>query len=140
MDPMTLMLISSLGGAAIGGLKSELVDKPEFERQEKLRAQDVRYSPWVNMRTQTDNKPTALGGALGGAGYGMAIGQSLGKSGLVKPDVPTTTPAVPAASKIDLGADQMAYMSPSEKSKWLLLSEQMNASPQARSYWESVRA
>lgn len=130
------MLAAMLGGAALGGLKSELVDRPEFERQERLRANDVRYSPWVSMKSVTEKKPNALAGAIGGLGHGMAIGQTLGGS-MAKPTTPTTEPT--GAAKIDLSGDEMISMSPREKSKWLMLSEQMNQSPTARSYWESLR-
>ena len=140
MDPMTIMLLSTLGSAAVSGIKSELVDKPEFERQERLRANDVRYSPWVEMRSVTEKRPSALEGVLGGIGHGMAIGQSLGGSlGGAKASPTLPTPAPTPGAKIDLSGDEMMAMSPREKSRWLMLSEQMNQSPTARSYWESLR-
>lgn len=71
----------AMGGAGLA--KSFLVDKPAAERQAKIRAAQMRYSPWTGMKPEAQTaKFDPLGSMLGGAltGASMAGQQAAAQS------------------------------------------------------------
>lgn len=68
--------------AGINAIKSEAVDRPAEQRKRKLRAEEIRYSPYSGIKNFTDVGPTAdtLGATLGGAAQGLGLGQDLEKA------------------------------------------------------------
>lgn len=63
-------------GAGLGLLKGEFIDKPKAERQRKLVAETIRYSPWTHLKPDQVREADPLGSALS---FGLAGGQ-LGNS------------------------------------------------------------
>lgn len=64
--------------AGAGLLKSELSDKPKAEQQRKLRAAEIRYSPWTKMGPTTQvQEADPLGSVMQGATSGMMMGQAM---------------------------------------------------------------
>lgn len=49
MDPITLAAI--MGGTGL--LKSTLVDLPRQKMQQRMRGEEIRYSPWTGMKPDT---------------------------------------------------------------------------------------
>jgi len=74
MEPMTWML---LGGTALDLLERESAKK-EKKKHDKIRAAQMRYSPWTNMAPEAERKvPGMLSTALRGAATGGLIGDFL---------------------------------------------------------------
>lgn len=71
MDPITMALI----GAGVGGAKGMFIDRPREQRQRKLAAETIRYSPWTGMSPKNYEEADLLGstmqGGMAGAGLGM---------------------------------------------------------------------
>lgn len=63
-------------GAGAGVLKHALVDRPKYERQKKLAAESVRYSPWIKTDIPMPQETDLFGSALQGASMGGMLGQS----------------------------------------------------------------
>lgn len=76
MDPLTLAAIM----AAVGVGKSELIDRPQAERQRKMEAAKARWSPWTGIAPGSVKEPDAFGAALQGGLTGAMMGQ-MGSSG-----------------------------------------------------------
>lgn len=84
MDPITISLLSSGVGAAIGGFGAAAKAKEAARREQinsLLGAQDTRFSPFVAGQSrklaETDPGPGMMGGLLSGAVAGFEQGQSL---------------------------------------------------------------
>lgn len=72
------MLPIILGGAALGLAKSEFVDRPQAEKQRKLQAEVMRYSPWTHMTPDMNIKEAdPFGSALQGGMAGGMMGQNM---------------------------------------------------------------
>lgn len=74
-----------VGAAAAGLLKSQLVDRPAAERQRRLRAEEIRLSPWTKMGPTTDVKEAdPMGSALSFGITGNQISNGLAQQELNK--------------------------------------------------------
>lgn len=74
------MLIPLLIGAGIGAAKSELIDRPKEARQRKLKAEEIRMSPWTGMRNFTQvEEADPFGEALQGGALGASMFGGTGK-------------------------------------------------------------
>lgn len=98
MEPLTLAAILAASGLA----KSELVDRPRHQRDMKMNAELMRWSPWTKIQPYVAS-PVAdpLGSVVQGGLQGYAFGQQFaGKP--VTPDVsqsgalPVSAPPPPA--------------------------------------------
>lgn len=79
MDPLTWAAL--LGGANV--LKTAVFDAPEAEKQRKLNAEIIRYSPWTGMQAGPNpQSPNYLGAALSGGLAGAQFGQGLENRGM----------------------------------------------------------
>lgn len=89
MDPM---ILAALLGGGLGLVKGELVDKPAAERQKKVNATMIRYSPWTGMHPSAQQDAAAhydpLSGVLQGGFAGAGLGANLSKAGYFA-DAPT---------------------------------------------------
>lgn len=74
MDPI---LTPMLAGAGIGLLKSEVFDRPKSERERKMAAETMRYSPWTGMTPQPVKEADPMGSALQGGMTGAMFGQNM---------------------------------------------------------------
>lgn len=72
-----------LGGAALGALKAETVDKEKAKKDAALKSATARFSPWTGMDHNTVQVKEAdpLGSAMQGAGMGLGMGQAFGQAG-----------------------------------------------------------
>lgn len=77
MDPITLAAI--MGGAGL--LKGELIDRPREERQKKLAAETIRWSPWTGITPGGIQEADPFGAMLQGATTGAVLGQNLNLTG-----------------------------------------------------------
>lgn len=78
MLPIWALMAAS--GAA-GLLKSELVDKPNEEKDREMQSITDRYSPWTGMRGKAVAHSDPIGTAMAGAAQGASLGQGLEKAG-----------------------------------------------------------
>lgn len=62
-------------GAAAGLAKHQLVDKPQYQRQQRAQAELTKYSPWTGMQGKMLTPPSAFGSMLQGATTGAMFGQ-----------------------------------------------------------------
>lgn len=64
--------------AGAGALKSQLIDKPREDRDRKLRAAEIRYSPWTRLQQFTQPREAdPLGSALQFGSTGAMLGQGM---------------------------------------------------------------
>jgi hypothetical protein len=77
MDPITLAAILGATGLA----KSELIDRPKEERQRKVAAETLRWSPWTGITPAGIKEADPFGSALQGAAVGAMVGQAGGEAG-----------------------------------------------------------
>ena len=77
MDPITLGLI----GAGVGLAKSEFIDRPKEERQRKMAAEIMRWSPWTGMQPGQIKEADPFGAALSTGLTGASLGQQLNLQG-----------------------------------------------------------
>jgi hypothetical protein len=71
-------MLPLLIGAGAGLLKSQLVDKPQADRQRKLAATTAALSPWTGMTPEMPQEANPLGSMLQGGLAGAQIGQAMG--------------------------------------------------------------
>lgn len=71
MDTMTIALLAGAGVA-----KSELVDRPREERQRKLAAETLRWSPWTGMTPGAIQEADPFGSAIQGGLAGAMLSQN----------------------------------------------------------------
>ena len=71
------MLPMLLAGMGAGLLKSELVDKPQADRQRKLAATTAALSPWTGMTPTMPQEANPLGSMMQGGLAGAQLGQGL---------------------------------------------------------------
>lgn len=71
------MLPMLLAGMGAGLLKSELVDRPQADRQRKLAATTAALSPWTGMTPTMPQEANPLGSIMQGGLAGAQIGQAM---------------------------------------------------------------
>jgi hypothetical protein len=111
-------MLPLLIGAGAGLLKSELIDRPQADRQRKLAATTAALSPWTGMTPEMPQEANPLGSMLQGGLAGAQIGQAMGASPAAAAAPAAATPdaagGVTQASQdylkggADYGASQMA--------------------------------
>jgi hypothetical protein len=67
----------SLGSAGLGALKSELIDKPNENKDRIMAAITTRYSPWTGLRAKEVERTNPLGEMLAFGSQGAAMGQNI---------------------------------------------------------------
>lgn len=75
-----LPLIMAGAGAGLGLLKSELIDKPNEQKDREMQSITDRYSPWTKMRGVAPEHTDPLGAAVAAGAQGASLGQGLDKS------------------------------------------------------------
>ncbi len=71
--------------AALGLLKSEMVDRPKEDRQRKLRAEEQRLSPWSKLGvTQNVQEADPFGSALEFGATGAMMGRGVSNDNMNK--------------------------------------------------------
>ena len=73
MDPLTLALI----GGGVGLAKSEIFDRPQAQRDRRMAAETMRYSPWTGMQPEKVKEADPLGNVMQGAMTGGMMGQNM---------------------------------------------------------------
>lgn len=76
-----LPLIMAGAGAGLGLLKSELIDKPNEQKDREMQSITDRYSPWTGMRGKMVAPTNALGSAMSFGAQGAALGQGVESMG-----------------------------------------------------------
>lgn len=77
---MSYVMIAMAGA---GLLKSQLIDKQKAERDRKLRAEEIRLSPWTKMGPMTDVKEAdPMGSALAFGAAGSQIKNGMAQQNL----------------------------------------------------------
>ncbi len=71
------MLPVILGSLGLGAAKHFISDKPRAERQRKLNAEIIRYSPWTGMAPQQVDEPDLFGNLLQFGTTGAMLGQGV---------------------------------------------------------------
>jgi hypothetical protein len=71
------MLPMILGGMGAGLLKSELIDRPQANKQRQLAATTAELSPWTGMTPTMPNEANPLGSMLQGGLAGAQIAQGM---------------------------------------------------------------
>lgn len=67
-------------GMGAGLLKSELIDRPQADKQRQLAATTATLSPWTGMTPTMPNEANPLGSMLQGGLAGMQVGQGMDKA------------------------------------------------------------
>lgn len=79
MDPITMGLVS----AGIGLAKNELIDRPAYEQQVRMRANEARFAPLMNQAAPSFKDLKAPSGIQQAIDYGLTgavFGKQFGKS------------------------------------------------------------
>jgi hypothetical protein len=105
MDPLTLGLL----GGGMGLLKSELVDRPQADRQRKLAATTAALSPWTGMTPEMPQEANAFGSVMQGGLAGAQLGQSLQKPAAAPAPAAKAPEAVPGTIIPKAGAAQADF-------------------------------
>lgn len=71
------MLPMLLAGMGAGLLKSEMVDKPQANRERQLAATTAALSPWTGMTPTMPNEANPLGSMMQGGLAGAQLGQAM---------------------------------------------------------------
>jgi hypothetical protein len=82
-----------LAGMGAGLLKSELVDKPQANRERELAATTASLSPWTGLTPSMPQEANPFGSMLQGGLAGLQFGQGLGSLGVPPSTAPTAAPA-----------------------------------------------
>lgn len=103
MDPLTMALI----GAGVGGLKSELFDRPAAEQKQRSQFITMRYSPWTGRNAgpivDNPNQGNAmLSGAMTGLQFGLMNPGMGGAAGALPTSqaMPSQVAAAPVAQPV----------------------------------------
>lgn len=70
-------LALAAGGAGLGLLKSELIDKPNEEKDRIMQSITDRYSPWTQMRGKAPERANPIGDMAAMGAQGAALGQGI---------------------------------------------------------------
>lgn len=73
------MLPMMLAGMGAGLLKSELIDRPQADKQRQLAATTATLSPWTGMTPTMPNEANAFGSMMQGGLAGAQLGQGMQK-------------------------------------------------------------
>lgn len=74
---MLPLLALAAGSAGLGLLKSELIDKPNEEKDREIQSITDRYSPWTGMRGKMVDHTNPLGEAAAMGAQGLQLGSSV---------------------------------------------------------------
>ena len=89
------MLPMMLAGMGAGLLKSELIDRPQANKQRQLAATTAALSPWTGMTPTMPDEANPLGSMLQGGLAGAQIGQGM------QAQAPAAVPAVDPRSAVN---------------------------------------
>lgn len=86
-------------GMGAGLLKSQLVDKPQADRQRQLAATTAALSPWTGMTPQMPEEANPFGSMLQGGLAGAQVDQMMAKTPAPSMDAKLTTEAAETGNK-----------------------------------------
>jgi hypothetical protein len=106
-----------IAGMAALGVMQGAANQKKMERQNKYRAEAIKYSPWTGMGDPGEKElPDALSSGIQGAATGAMLGNAMGGSaGSMK-----GTQAA-ASSNMGTGMGQMAVTP--EQQKWMMMNQ-----------------
>lgn len=102
----------ALAGLGLGMLKSG-EEKRQADADRKLRAEEIRYSPWTKMQNFTQVKnPNYMGNMMSGGVAGLQMGQGMSKPGGGAGAPMGADPGVGQPTPMSMDAGMASSMSP----------------------------